>query len=223
VNLCSFSISLKQQRRRLRRLALWELYEKRHQKQVMKVRNFQPFTLSQEVFNQGLLDLANKIDCQVDSPLLEWYIQARFKEFSCDVTKILFDNLQPGRMKYGNRLILHSLPYFILDRYLCQFKCYKKVTETSVTLNDVVVPVKIFKYKFMMETGFPTFSDFEWWYNFHLPTNDKPLRICKYTDVTFITNTWNSTLHCSWQMESLYMESYINSDGDEEGGWYLTT
>ncbi|KAG2385698.1 hypothetical protein C9374_003513 [Naegleria lovaniensis] len=202
----------------------WVKTVEAHQKRVDIIVNFVANPVPREEFWKCL----ERVNQNLQKPFMSFcdmmlYLERRWNEFCAEAYATLKANLQPGGMKFGSSLNLGRFPYAVLDWILCRnYQCKKEVVETSININREEVPVRVFKYSFMSETGLPKLGNDSFWYmNLHFPTEKQPtFQKSEYTSLTIVVNDYDNRVYCNWEMVNYVM--WIDRDG-MSGRWTKTT
>ncbi len=202
---------------------MWMKRFEQHERYVNTIMNFQPIPLPTAEYNKLVNRFATKMKFSSEQATLD-YLGKRWSEFCLDAHETLRANLQPGAVKWGFALDLGRFPCAMIDRIFClNTQCKKEEVSTSVMVNREEIPVRILKYHFLLEIGFPKLDTEDcWWINFHFPIlPDHPsFQKMEYTALTFVCNDFDNRVYCNWQMRNFTMA--VNKDFSE-GFWQPTT
>ena len=216
---------------------------KAHEKHVGVVASVKPIPFSKDVYDTMISKMCHGMKSFESQSKLDDYLERRWSEFCVDAIATLTTKLQPRGQKWGYKLELGRMNCGYLDKMLCaNTHCLKEVIDTSIILNRTIVPAKLYKYQFLIETGFPKMdTDEEWWNNLHLPTpTDPSYQSSQFTRLTFVSNDYDNRVYCHYQLKNWNMimntcselnwEEHVNEDGDvikeaimAGGVWNLTT
>lgn len=205
------------------RVLTWHKDKEYHEKRVEAVRSFKAIPQPDKEFWQALVreNLKMKRPFQYVEDLL-LHMERNWSSFCEDARATLTANLQPGDVKFGYKLNLGRYPWAVMDRlFSMNTQCKKEVVESSMDINRETVPYRLFKYSFMLETGFPSLdTDMMWWVNLHFPNEKKKdLQMSRYTALTVVCSDYDNRVYCNWEMQSFTM--WIDPD-KKQGKWLKT-
>jgi len=126
------------------------------------------------------------------------YYCHRTIEFLNRARKILWDRMEPGRLKHANGMYLGTCPWSLLAIHFRRMPgCVENVTKRTVTRNGkkALVPFKWF----MFDTTLPDLGG-RWSGKYYIRGNEV-LR-SDYISISFIVNTADDRVYCNWRSSS---------------------
>ena len=198
---------------------LWMKRLEQKQRKIDATLNFKANPLPLRDFFDSIAVLFNSLQLSDEEG---WkYLEVRWREFCIDAIRSLDLNLQPGEMKWGYRLELGRFSFAVIDRIFCQnTPCIKTQIDEILTVGGMDVPCRLFKYSFLLESGFPKFNtEKEWWKMLTLPSKGyNILSESKYTALSITVNDYDSRVYCGWEMETW---KHVVIPSQTEGSWML--